>query len=316
MNARDAALQEIAAIAARHGLSADEVRDALAAKAAAAGALPAAARQGPLARALAYLGGTFVLAGLAVFVGTFWDDMNSAERIVVTLGSGVVALVLAYFAHGSAKRDRLATPLFLIAAILQPTGILVALGEMSLGGDFLYAQLAVSLVMLVQCAIVYVRVRRAAVLFCTIAYAGVALASGLEALDIAGDINGLVTGASVFLLTCFVRRGPHASITPFWYFVSSAFVMGSWYEIADHHDVGITTVAIAAGFVYLSTLFRSRTLLAAGTIGVLATVGEFTGKHFADSIGWPLALILLGILMMGLGALAVRIHRRYIRTSP
>ena len=44
-------------------------------------------------------------------------------------------------------------------------------------------------------------------------------------------------------------------------------------------------------------------------------VGYFTKENFADSVGWPLALILLGILMMAIGAFAVRIHRRYIRTA-
>jgi hypothetical protein len=32
-------------------------------------------------------------------------------------------------------------------------------------------------------------------------------------------------------------------------------------------------------------------------------------------VGWPLLLILLGVLMMGLGTAAVRIHRRYIKSD-
>ena len=44
-------------------------------------------------------------------------------------------------------------------------------------------------------------------------------------------------------------------------------------------------------------------------------VGYFSGRHFADSVGWPLLLILLGGLMMGVGTAAVRIHRRFIKPS-
>ena len=115
MNDREQALAEIRAIAERAGLSADDVHGALAPAAAIPG--KPAARQGPLARALAYIGGTFVLSGIAVFVGMQWQQMNSAERIIVTLGSGIAAFVLALLANGPAKRARFVTPLFLIAAI-------------------------------------------------------------------------------------------------------------------------------------------------------------------------------------------------------
>jgi len=72
-------------------------------------------------------------------------------------------------------------------------------------------------------------------------------------------------------------------------------------------------LASAAGFVYLSVLLHSRTLLVASTLGILAYTGWFTGEHFADSVGWPLALIAFGIFMIGLSALAFRIDRDYVR---
>ena len=47
--------------------------------------------------------------------------------------------------------------------------------------------------------------------------------------------------------------------------------------------------------------------------GILAYTGWFTGQHFADSVGWPIALIAFGIFMIGLSALAMRIDRLYVR---
>jgi len=95
--------------------------------------------------------------------------------------------------------------------------------------------------------------------------------------------------------------------------VSSAAVLVAYYEVVEKHPLEVTEVVVAALFVYLSTRFRSRTLLATGCVGLLAYVGYYTAENFANSIGWPIALILLGFLMMGLGAFAVKIHRRYIR---
>ena len=72
-------------------------------------------------------------------------------------------------------------------------------------------------------------------------------------------------------------------------------------------------LASAAGFVYLSAVLHSRTLLVVATLAILAYTGWFTGQHFADSIGWPLALIAFGMFMIGLSALAFRFDRDYVR---
>jgi hypothetical protein len=60
-------------------------------------------------------------------------------------------------------------------------------------------------------------------------------------------------------------------------------------------------------------VLHSRTLLFVATIAILAYTAWFTGQYFADSIGWPLALIVFGMLMIGLSALAFRIDRDYVR---
>jgi hypothetical protein len=49
------------------------------------------------------------------------------------------------------------------------------------------------------------------------------------------------------------------------------------------------------------------------TAGILAYTAWFTGEHFAESVGWPIALIIFGLLLIGLSALALRIDRNYVR---
>ena len=44
---------------------------------------------------LAYLGAIFVLAGVGVFISFNWAAINSAARIVITLGSGLAIFVMA-----------------------------------------------------------------------------------------------------------------------------------------------------------------------------------------------------------------------------
>src|SRR6187397_135379 len=88
---RARALEQIAALARQHQLSAAEIGAAL-------GGTPAAPaeRRGRnvLVRVLGFLGGTFVFAGIGVFIALQWDEMNSAARVIVTLGSGLAVFVM------------------------------------------------------------------------------------------------------------------------------------------------------------------------------------------------------------------------------
>ena len=66
--------------------------------------------RGVLVRVLGFLGGTFVFAGIGVFIALQWDDMNSAARIVVTLGSGLAAFILACSRAGKRASTRRRLP--------------------------------------------------------------------------------------------------------------------------------------------------------------------------------------------------------------
>jgi len=311
---RAEALARIAALAQLHGFTLEDLRGALEPREV-PGPEAKPARQGVLGRVFAWLGGTFVLAGLCVLVGTQWGDMNLAERVIATLGSGLAAFVLAYMASLYPGRERLVTPLFLIAVLTEPVGIVVIREEFSTGRNEALGALLVAGVMTLQCVLFQARVRRSAVVFAALGFGGVAVSAALAVVGIEDELNALVVGASLFLVTLAVRRGEHEPITPFWFFVSSGTVLGAWFALVENEPVEISELILIAGCIWLSTTLRSRTLLATGTIALLVYVGYFSGRHFADSVGWPLLLILLGVLMMGVGTAAVRLHRRYIKPA-
>ena len=96
MSERADALREIVTLARRHGLSTEEIAAALSESPTAAQA--ESRWRSVSVRVLGYLGGTFVFAGICVFIALQWDDLNSAARVIVTLGPGVTALALALMA--------------------------------------------------------------------------------------------------------------------------------------------------------------------------------------------------------------------------
>ena len=310
VNARTRALEEIAALARQHGLSAGEI-------AAAMGASPSATQESRgrvvLVRVLGFLGGTFVFAGIGVFIALQWSQMNSAARVVVTLGSGLAAFALAIISSREPRFEKATTPLLLVAAALEPTGMLVAFQEFGSGGDWRLAGLITSAVMAVQFAATFGSVRRSAPLFMAVLFATLFWWTALDLLDVRDNVIALVVGGSMFLSAIGIDRTEHRDITPVWYLFGAAAFLYGFFDIVEHTPFEIAFLAIAAAFVYLSVVLHTRTLLVVATLAIIAYTGWFTGEHFASSVGWPIALIAFGMFMIGLSALAFRIDRDYVR---
>jgi hypothetical protein len=326
MHDRERALAEIAEIARRHRLSPDEIASALGgtapenveprAPADDAAAAMAARRPELLVRVLGILGGTFVFAGIGVFIALQWDAMNSGARVVVTLGSGVAAFALALAACREARFEKAATPFFLVAAALEPTGMFVAFDEFGTGGDWRLAAIIVSGTVGVQFAAAFAALGRSTLLFLAIFFGASLAWSGFDYLDVDGTLTALTIGASLLAAAVGADRAGRGGITPLWYLIGGIAFLGGVFDAVEGSVLEILFLAVAAGFVYLSAAVRSRTLLVVSTLAILAYTGWFTGRHFADSVGWPVALIAFGFLMIGLSAVAFRIDRDYVRRRP
>ena len=302
MDDRTRALQEIAATARRHGITASEIAVVL-------GDPPATTTEGRrravLVRVLGFLGGTFVFAGIGVFIALQWDGLSSAARVVATLGPGVAALVLAVLASRDARFEKATTPMFLVAAALQPTGMLVAFDEFGSGGDWRVASLVTTATMALQFGAVFRVIRRSTPLFLTIFFGTMFWWTAFDLLDLDGGVTAVILGSSMLLTAAGVDRTVHRDITPVWYLFGAAAFLSGLFDLVQNTPFEIVFLAIAAGFVYLSVMLHSRTLLVVATLAILGYTGWFTGQHFADSIGWPLALIAFGMFMIGLSALAL-----------
>lgn len=313
MRSKAEQLDEIVRLARAHDIAIDEIRQALADGPSDAPG-DSEGKGSILTRALAYLGGTFVFAGLGVFIAMHWDSMNFAARVVITLGVGIAAFLMALIALRDERYDKAAAPLFLIAALLQPAGLLVIFEEFSTGRNSDIAGLITSGIMATQQLLTFVATRRTTLLFTGISFVAAFVLILFDMVDIDYEFTALVLGGSLLSLTVVVDQTRHKAITPFWYFVAAMWFLFGCFSLLEGSVVEVLFLAIAVVIVYLSTIVRSRVLLFVGTVALLAYVGYFSNRRFVDSIGWPLALVLFGLLLIGLSAAALRINRRYIST--
>jgi hypothetical protein len=303
---RAAALQEIAALAARHGLDDEEV---LAALRQAPAQPPAVRSSSVLARVLAYLGGALVLAGIALFINMQWDGFTAAARVLMTLGTGFALYLFALATLSDPRFEGVTTPLLLVAALLQPTGILVLLDEYASGGEPEHGLLFMTGVMFLQQLLTFLARRRSVLLFASLVFGAAAFGTACDILGVDQELIMLALGIGLMAITHAIDRTEHRAVTPFWYFAGSVFLLSGAFQLLEDTPVEICFFGVAAALMYLATVVRSRTLLLVSVVAMLC----FAGYFFRDSLASALGLVLMGMLLIGLSAFAMSLNRKYIR---
>jgi len=312
MNGKDDALIEVVDLITRHGLTLDEVSAALKG----GPRFEAAKSGGTLSRLFGYIGGTFVFAGLAIYVGMRWNDLGPLGRILLTLGPGFSVFVFALVCTTNARLERAATPLFLVAAAVQPAGIMVMLEEYSRGGDPAYGVLFMNLVMAVQQGCTFLGRRRAVLALTTIVFTMGFFTVAFDLLHANHNLIGVVLGTSLLSIAWSLDRSSHRAIAGLVYFFGAVLLLAATYDWLHRTSIEILFMGLACGIIYLSTAARSRSLLVVGTVALIGYLGEFIAEHFANNLNAPLLLMVIGFVLIGLGTLAVRINNRYIAQRP
>lgn len=309
MSLKEDALQDIAALAKHHQITLDEIAQALQVAKDTADKPPASV----LSKLFGYIGGIFVFAGIAVFIAMYWDDFGSAARVIVTLGSGLIAFLMGLICLTDKKYERAATPLFLMSSLLQPTGILVMLHEYASGGDARYGLLFMAAYMLVQQGCTFWAKGRTVLAFSAILFGCIFFANLFDILDINEKLIGVVIGTSLLFIAYALNQSKHSAIAAFWYFIGAVVLLWSVFESVKHSALEPVYLGVCALIIFISTYVRSRTLLLVGTLAMLFYIGYYTAKHFANTVGWPIALVLIGIALIALSSLAVKLNNKYIK---
>jgi hypothetical protein len=250
-----------------------------------------------------------------LLTSAFWDDFGSAARVIVTLGVGFATFIMALTCLTDKRFEKAATPLFLVAMWLQPTGILVMLQEYASGGDARHGVLFMAGVMLVQQAATFWAKRRTVLAFGAILFGCIFIAQLLDVWGWDEAFIGLVMGISLMCVAYALQQSKHMAIAPFWYFIAAVIFMWSVFDLVENTPLELLFLGLSALLILISTHVRSRVLLGIGTLSMLCYIGYYTAEHFANTVGWPIALVIIGIALIGLSSLAVRLNNKYIKSN-
>ncbi len=255
-----------------------------------------------LAEALGYVGGVLILVATAVLVGRFWADLGVPGRLVVTFGAAAVLVgVGAVVPVASPAGGRLRAVLWLVAVAV------LGFGTGLLADDVWHlASETVLLVAACETAVVAAALwwwhRTALQQAAFLAALAVMAAAGAAHLprDDAEVIGLAVWGVGVvwLLLGWGAVVGPRLVADV----LGGAVVVVGTLAVID--SAWGSALAIATGVVLVAAgvVLRDVTLLVVGSLALLIDVPVVTGRWFPDALAAPVALLLVGVLLV-VGAL-------------
>jgi hypothetical protein len=170
-------------------------------------------------------------------------------------------------------------------------------------------------VMTLQMLAVFWKCQRTVLLFIALAFGGATFSITFDLMGVNYELNALIVGLSLMLITYDIDKTVHRTITPFWYFIGSAIFLWAAFDLIEDTSVHILYLGLAAFMIYLSTVAKSRTLLFVSTCSMIGYLGYLAAEYFVDSIGLPVALILMGLILIGLSSFAIKINKKYITGS-
>ncbi|MEK7185055.1 MAG: DUF2157 domain-containing protein [Patescibacteria group bacterium] len=101
--------------------------------------------------------------------------------------------------------------------------------------------------------------------------------------------------------------------------VQPLFVIGLLAVLAASLSIGGFWDAIywvvIFGVIYLSVIMHNNVFLKIGAIFLMIYIIKISVKYFAGSLGWPLMLVITGILLVAIGYLTVFLNKKYITNS-
>ncbi len=322
-------------------------------------------RRGDIIKALfSYLSAIFIFAGIGTYIVMFWNDMGSAMRIVVTLGTGYILLIVLISTLHKKKSSKIILPLTLASAFMMSNGWFVLIREVfPYGNNWRFVMLYVFGVMALHQCLLFSKYRLTVLMFTSIFFIYGFLHVGLDILGVPLVYIAMIIGASIFLVgtalekteyrllvepmlligSCLLNsvvfdrvalltstnwailitglsvmltayglqcEGRYPRLTDLGYFIGSIMVYAGLFALVQDTYFEFFYLAITASGLYACVVLHSRALLLTTTIAMLSFLGYCSEEYFANSLGWPFTLICMGLIFMGISAVAIKIKHR------
>jgi MFS family permease len=269
------------------------------------------------AKILYYLGGGIVFLGISIFLGQHWPVLNSVTKISSTLGTGIAAYYLSLFVATDKRTKAMSVAFALISALVTPIGLYVTFdiagyntqsyGLQSLIFAILFIVYLLSQFILKEKIFLLFSVIFASSFFYHFNYFLITDAPYFIDWNLYGYLI-LVIGLSYLLLGNYFCPNGYRSLAWFFYglgslfFLAGAFLLGDWKPDQNLFWESIFLVLVF-GMLFASVRVKSRAMLSISTFFLMVYLIKITAEYFSNSLGWPLAMVVAGLLVIAAGYL-------------
>jgi len=282
-------------------------------------------RQAGISHILYYIGGAVVFLGISVLIWQNWTSLNSATKILSTLGSGIASYIAAVFLSREERLDIVSRAFYFISALVMPMGLHVTFHIAGLDTGSYGVQSVVSGILLVTFILSYLTNRKTVFLIFNIIF-GTWLFFSFTGFLIGGSPNFgwefsayrvLCTGLAYALLGYYFTETSHRALTGALYgfgafcFLGAALALGDW-KPHQNWFWELVFPGLVFGVMFLSVYLRSKAFLTFGSLYLIAYIFKITSEYFAQSLGWPLVLVLTGLGLIAIGYLHFSLKRKYL----
>jgi hypothetical protein len=133
----------------------------------------------------------------------------------------------------------------------------------------------------------------------------------LLANSISANWASLLIGLSLMLTAYGVRQADrYPRLVGLGYLFGSIMLYAGLFDLVEQTPIELVFLAVSAALLYMSVVLQSKVLLFTSVIAMLSFISYFSAEYFADFLGWPITLVLMGVAFMGVGMVALRVKRK------
>lgn len=290
------------------------------------GSVDAAAKHLTVSEILYYIGGGIVFLGICILSYQNWDSFSSFLRIFITLGSATACFIVGALLYRYESLHKVSQAFFLISGLLAPLGVSVAFkeGGFDLNSDGIQLAIYVIIAAIFFSALWFYR--QTILLFFAIVFT-VGIFHFIINLIIGNNLlmanyskvweyKILTEGLVWILLGYYFLQTQFKALTGVMYgfgcvaFLGAAMALGGW-DPNQNAFWELIYPLLVFGIIFCGVYVKSKSFLVFGTIFLIGYILKLTGEYFTSGLGWPLALVIAGLAIIGIGYYAVRLNNRY-----
>jgi len=277
---------------------------------------------------LYYIGGAIVFLGIAILLAQNWSTLGFGTKVLATLGAGVATYFVGVLFSRDERTETAGSAFYLISALVIPMGLYVVFDNAGFDAGSYGSQSLISGILFGMYLMSYVVFRKNVFTLFSILF-GTWLFFSLTSFMIGSgayfdswkfyEYRILAVGITYMLIGYAFSKNERVPLSNFLYgfgifgFLSSALSLGGW-EPNQNVFWELIYPGLIFGALFLSVHIRSKSFLTWGTLFLMAYILKITSEYFSSGLGWPLALVIAGLSMIGVGYMSLSLKRKYLAT--